>query len=819
MDSETGHDNSISPPAPTFSVGQIVFEKFEVEAMLGFGNMGHVYKVRDRNLDKLLALKVLNEHSRDEKSLVRFQNEAKMTSRLNHPAIATIYDFGQSQDGSPYLASEFIDGQTLEAVINERGKMALSVAVPIFFQVADALDCAHRNGVVHCDIKPGNIMLSKSEDGAVVVKVVDFGIARIVDDTVGGVAVSMPGRILGTPRYMSPEQTNGEKATERSDLYSLGCVIYECLAGVAPFECETTVQMLFSHQSAIPRSLKELDAVDSTQAISDVLDKLLSKRPSDRFQSAAALKDALSSVIEHLESLSLPPVEAPSAKVDPSPWRSAPSISMVGAVLLALVVVISIVVLSFDNNVAQHLTVDDEKPPDHSPILSDIKAKMDGGEKSFSFRQYIVNDEDLGVFSNYQRLEALDLNGQESITDKGLEYLRNLKNLKRLGLVRTAVRKLPSISSLTALEELELQASDVDDDGIKNLSNLNKLRMLDLRGTDVTGVGLNAVATLPRLNQVLFTTNGEIGFEKIYSVWHAHPGCKWLLKENVISSIPVSLRLAVDQKDRVEVLRQSKVLIDLLERRKPINLDMLVFHLWVEGDTYLNLKKIDQARLTFEKALAIAKQSKTPELTFLPLAGLFTLESVGTDVTAAEAAFKRLKPILERMDNRSLRDVQGLAMVVCCQRNRKWDKALFYWDELLKDDPDNKKVQGARHKARYLIYLELKKPDVAYDELLKSIVAFEMSDRDESTRLELQVAYLYASEYNWLRKHYQKALEFNDKGLRLARVGQLHEFESFFNLRIAILDALNRAGESKAVRARLAAMKKQAYETENRKAR
>jgi serine/threonine protein kinase/tetratricopeptide (TPR) repeat protein len=287
-------------PEQIFGIGQFVFGKFEILAQLGAGNMGQVYKVRDTNLDKELALKVLHAHARDEKDLVRFQNEAKTSSRLAHRCIATVYDFGLSEDGSPYLAIEFIEGMTLEALLS-RGRLALLEFLSIFSDVAEALDCAHRNGIVHRDIKPGNIMLVRQADGLYLTKVVDFGIAKKVDATDSGAQQQTTGSLMGTPRYMSPEQCRGGSATSRSDLYSLGCVMYEALAGEPPFVAANLMELLLMHQNAAPRPLQDLVGEEIPASIFELIDALLSKSPDDRLESASEVQRILETEIGEIE--------------------------------------------------------------------------------------------------------------------------------------------------------------------------------------------------------------------------------------------------------------------------------------------------------------------------------------------------------------------------------------------------------------------------------------------------------------------------------------------------------------------------------------
>src|ERR1700720_3729979 len=223
-------------------VGELIGH-YRIESLLGVGGMGEVYLARDERLGRKVALKLLPEHlTADETQLSRFKTEARSASALNHPNILTVYEIG-AEGNRHFIAAEFIQGMTLRASL-ACGRMNLHSALEIAVQVASALAAAHETGVVHRDIKPENVMLRP--DGYV--KVLDFGIAKLAEQgpapnlgEVGTTAVlrTRPGLVLGTARYMSPEQTRGQTVDARSDIWSLGVVIYEMIAGIPPFHGET----------------------------------------------------------------------------------------------------------------------------------------------------------------------------------------------------------------------------------------------------------------------------------------------------------------------------------------------------------------------------------------------------------------------------------------------------------------------------------------------------------------------------------------------------------------------------------------------------
>src|SRR5439155_11768331 len=233
---------------------------YEILAPLGAGGMGEVYRARDTRLDRTVAIKVLASHLSSSPELKqRFEREAKSISALNHPHICALYDVG-SQDGIDFLVMEFLEGETLAERL-ERGPLQLEQALRLAIQVADALDQAHRHGVVHRDLKPANVMVTRA--GA---KLLDFGLARPVAAAVQAgdeartrtQALTTDGSILGTLEYMAPEQIEGKQPDARADIFAFGAVLYEALAGRRPFEGASPAQVLASTLRSEPEPLSRL---------------------------------------------------------------------------------------------------------------------------------------------------------------------------------------------------------------------------------------------------------------------------------------------------------------------------------------------------------------------------------------------------------------------------------------------------------------------------------------------------------------------------------------------------------------------------------
>jgi serine/threonine protein kinase len=267
-------------------------EHFQILSMLGAGGMGEVYLAQDLRLGRKVALKMLlPELTRDERDLRRFEHEAHATSALNHPNILTIYEFGQAE-GLRFIVSEYVEGLTLRYKMAS-GRMELNTAIDVAIQIASALAAAHACGIVHRDIKPDNLIVRA--DG--IVKVLDFGIAKLGhragDQTIGrGLTVtstaSTPGMVVGTAKYMSPEQARGVEVDGRSDIFSLGSVMYEMVTGRAAFDGVTASDVMAEILKVEPPPPVEF-APDVPQEIERIIGKALRKDRETRFQSVGDL--------------------------------------------------------------------------------------------------------------------------------------------------------------------------------------------------------------------------------------------------------------------------------------------------------------------------------------------------------------------------------------------------------------------------------------------------------------------------------------------------------------------------------------------------
>jgi eukaryotic-like serine/threonine-protein kinase len=261
--------------------------RYELGGVIGRGGMAEIYRARDIRLDRIVAVKTLRDDlARDQMLQARFRREAQSAASLNHPSIVAVYDTGEDMTGPvtvPYIVMEYVDGSTLCDLLRDGGRLLPDRALEIVDGVLDALGYSHRNGIVHRDIKPGNVMVTRTGG----VKVMDFGIARSLSSS--QVSVTRTGQVIGTVQYLSPEQARGERVDARSDLYSAGCMLYELLTGRPPFSGDSPVAMAYQHVRENPVPPSQIDPQIPRWADAIVL-KAMAKSPAGRYQSAADMR-------------------------------------------------------------------------------------------------------------------------------------------------------------------------------------------------------------------------------------------------------------------------------------------------------------------------------------------------------------------------------------------------------------------------------------------------------------------------------------------------------------------------------------------------
>lgn len=299
-------------------IGQTLDEKYYLEERLGEGGMGTVYRARHLLMDRAVAIKVL--HPRfveNEAARTRFQLGARAAVLLHHPNAVSVTDFGQTPNDYVYLVMELLEGYTLREILVKEAPLETARATSIMLQTSAAVAAAHEAGIIHRDLKPSNILVTQSADAPAVVKVLDFGIAKLAADVLDdedASAVTLPGMPIGTPRYMSPEQYEGRDLTPAADVYSLGVILYEMLTGMAPFTGATPFEIALKHRDDQPRAPREVVSEipeDLERVVLHALEKQAEARPADAAEFRQELLETAERLgLEHQAVTSAPDIKA-----------------------------------------------------------------------------------------------------------------------------------------------------------------------------------------------------------------------------------------------------------------------------------------------------------------------------------------------------------------------------------------------------------------------------------------------------------------------------------------------------------------------------
>ena len=294
-------DVSTTLPVTDPLVGRTLDEKYYVEERLGSGGMGKVYRARHLSMDRPVAIKFLHTRfSEDEAARQRLLTEARAAVTLRHSNAVSVTDFGHTTEGWVYIVMELLEGRTLREILSREAPLETARATSIMLQASDAVAAAHQAGIIHRDLKPSNILITQSADQPAVVKVLDFGIAKFFagnDDDADDLAQT--NTVIGTPRYMSPEQHGGGELTPATDVYSLGVILYEMLSGMVPFSGSTPAEIAQKHANDMPHSPREVVAA-IPEDVERIILHALEKQPSDRPPNAGEFRRELLETADRL---------------------------------------------------------------------------------------------------------------------------------------------------------------------------------------------------------------------------------------------------------------------------------------------------------------------------------------------------------------------------------------------------------------------------------------------------------------------------------------------------------------------------------------
>ncbi len=516
------------------SAPKSIVDRYEVTAKLGEGGMGVVYKAWDTVLNQDVSIKLLKNIGNLEESAIRFQREAKAASHLTHANLATVLDFGATEDGTLYMVSKFIEGQTLSQRLRKEGALPLEKAISVFLQVADCMAYIHSKGILHRDLKSGNIIVR--EDGEEIeAHVLDFGIAKLLEEHILEDNVTSAGTVLGSPMYMSPEQGLGKAVDFRSDIYSLGCMFYESITGSTPFRADTIFDVIKMHTEEQPSPFSEvIDRDDIPEDLEKLIYKMLSKKPEERPESMKQVVSKLEQISGDVKQKKLFKGKSSARDNFFASLFATQNNAFAGGKAWLYITLVAILIGApalylYMNNIqarqhqkenemiervnknslelstnfpAKELMKVDEDPRNQFLSYESLhpgyrrvhrnegwKEKYDYGRlKDFDFDFYLSgfdkeeSKEDLKKILSVDHLIGLNCY-ETKLDDKDLTTIAGKKNLRLLEFTRVGPftkAGLASLATLPKLEILRLSECNLDDDCMTELSKLKNLESLDI---------------------------------------------------------------------------------------------------------------------------------------------------------------------------------------------------------------------------------------------------------------------------------------------------------------------------------------------------
>ncbi len=485
----------------TAGAEELIAGRYKVIQTLGAGGMGVVYRALDTVLNKEVALKTLRGVSFSPEQILRFQTEAVALSNLKHPSIVEVMVFGLTDDNVPYLVMNFVEGMSLDKLIRSRGYLPVYKSVNLFIQLCDGLAHAHKHGVLHRDLKPANVMVCDPDSLHPKPVVVDFGIARIEGSTTNQ-NLTRPGAIIGTPTYMSPEQLRGGLIDARSDVYSVGCIMYESLTGNRPYEGDNELETMAKKlEGESPRLCDAMLDTDFPSALEMIVEKALHADPDQRFQSMDELKDALVS-LKAGEFTSDAPVER-RRQPPPQPSPNKPKKEISPKLVFLITALISGLVC-FGCFFYQFL-----QPPKRVPIRSTTERFARTAKEANSFMAGI--DVVRFKIETTSRGMAVDVSSpvvEADMTEENL--IEKLKKKKARDVFTLLIGNIPITGQRFftefkdwPLETVILRGTKIDNEGVVALTKIRTIRSIRLEeNPQLSKASLSLFATLPSIDSI-----------------------------------------------------------------------------------------------------------------------------------------------------------------------------------------------------------------------------------------------------------------------------------------------------------------------------
>ena len=535
--------------------GDIIGDNYVIIELLGIGGMGYVYKVRHLILEKIYAMKTISGEQISEIAWRRLQVEAQAIARINHPNIVGIHNLGIHQGKIPYYVMDYLKGNNLAQILKKKRHLSLEQSLPLFIEICKGLGYAHKKGIVHRDIKPGNIVILDEPDfNGARVKIVDFGIAKLAGTIdPDNQKLTTIGEVFGSPLYMSPEQCDGKRIDARSDIYSLGCTFFEVLCGEVPFYGENPVATMLMHSQAKPPTLYEASGLDFPESMENLVATMLAKAPMDRYPNLESVAEDLQNILEGRE-ISASPFNAhgmPKRLLNDDDRKQLPvteeatalkaieSITPRKIAILASTLIVSLMVIIFyfinqraiDKTtavatkalVAKTTPATTEKyshvlsngqiqfnfPEDHSigtisTVYNDPQAKQ--AQSTLTFKK----NEKLNFIANEDAIahpECFDLFKENDLYSFSAPQSSIITDIEKTSKECDVNAAIPHIAKLTGLEVLNLDMSNTSDSAVEYLSRLPNLKTLKLCDTRISHTELSKLKQLKNLTYLSFSHN------------------------------------------------------------------------------------------------------------------------------------------------------------------------------------------------------------------------------------------------------------------------------------------------------------------------
>ncbi|HEY9774070.1 MAG TPA: protein kinase [Planktothrix sp.] len=522
------NDGTVLLAAP--EMGDAIAEKYEILGEIGRGGIGVVFKARQRFLNKYYAIKTLHTSKLSPDQIARFHKEARALSQLQHPNLVSVVDFGMTEQNQPYMVMDFIEGQPLSALIHSQGSLEPTAAIDIAIQVAKAISYAHEQLVLHRDLKPENIIISDERvRGVPRVFVLDFGMAKLTSEDNADFHLTKTGEIFGSPLYMSPEQAQGKRADERTDVYSLGCVLFEAIAGTQPFTGDSALEIMVQKMQDSPPFLRKTGKGKPIPgALAGIVATALERDATKRFKSMKAFEEALTlwrtrgvgvmrrekgikiligtalglvivgCIASILTSLISEPPVVPNSKVE----SASPDRRPVPAELLG---VTSLAAERINNELGEGIVLNDLPISDNDLKLLQNKAQLTRLTIQGWGHRPDLSDKQLDYIIRLP-LDELTLIGCPRLDDTGAAKIATMQTLDKLvledcGIDAGVVQALKPLA--TGLHKLGLGNANLGDKGgVAVAETFTNLTTLDLRGTRISGATLKSLRACKNLREL-----------------------------------------------------------------------------------------------------------------------------------------------------------------------------------------------------------------------------------------------------------------------------------------------------------------------------